>query len=61
MSEIEQLKRDMEKINTNLSSALQYEKDLNQQLMGRLDMLERVVEKMLRLLIDKATERGDRG
>ena len=57
MTEIEQLKTDMKQIEDNLKSALEYEKTLNQQLMGRLDMTERLIEKILRLLIDKATER----
>ena len=57
MTEIERLKADMKQIEDNLKSALEYEKTLNQQLMGRLDATEHIVERIVRLLIDKATER----
>lgn len=57
MTELEKVKRNAEKIEQNLKSALECEKRLNQQLMGRLDTYQSIMERILRLLIGKATER----
>lgn len=48
---------DFKMIEDNLKSALEYERDLNQQMMGRLDIYERIIKMMLKTLIDAATER----
>ena len=47
---------DSKVIEDNLSKALDYEKRLNQQLMGRLDAYEQIIRSMLNLLIERATE-----
>ncbi len=57
MTDLDQLEKDHKLIVDNLKNALEYEKNLNQQLMGRLDIYQRILERFLRLLIDKATER----
>lgn len=44
-------------IEDNLKSALEYEKNLNQQIMGRLDAYESIVRMTLKILIDAATDR----
>lgn len=44
-------------IKDNLNKALDYEKQLNQQIMGRLDAYEQIIRSTLNLLIEKATER----
>lgn len=49
--------KDFKLIEDNLKSALEYERDLNQQMMGRLDIYERIIKMMLKTLIDAATER----
>lgn len=41
----------------NLNKALDYEKRLNQEIMGRLDVYEQIIRSMLNLLIERATER----
>ncbi len=53
--------KDFKLIEDNLTSALEYQRNLNQQIMGRLDAYESMVKIMLRALIDIATEkrRGD--
>jgi hypothetical protein len=57
MAELEKLIKDQEQITENLKNALEYEKHMNQQLMGRLDTYQSIMERLWRLLIDKATER----
>lgn len=57
MSELERLTKDKEQIIANLKDALEYEKNLNNQLMGKLDDCQNTIKMILRLLIDKATER----
>jgi len=57
MADLDRLEKDHKLIVDNLKNALEYEKNLNQQLMGRLDIYQRILERILRLLIDKATER----
>jgi len=49
--------KDSKLIEENLKSALEYQRNLNQQIMGRLDAYESIVKIMLRTLIDAATER----
>ena len=49
--------RDSKQIEANLKNALEYERQLNQQILGRKQAIEEVVEKLMKLLIDKATER----
>jgi hypothetical protein len=49
--------KDFKLIEDNLKSALEYQKNLNQQIMGRLDAYENIVRMILRILIDAATER----
>lgn len=44
-------------IEDNLKSALEYEKNLNQQIMGRLDSYESIIKMMVKALIDVATDR----
>ena len=41
----------------NLKNSLEYERNLNQQMMGRMDTYEYIIKSMLKLLIDAATER----
>ena len=41
-------------IKDNLNKALDYEKQLNQQIMGRLDAYEQIIRSMLNLLIEKS-------
>ena len=57
MPDLDRLEKDHKLIEDNLKNALEYEKNLNQQLTGRLDIYQRILERILRLLIDKATER----
>ena len=57
MDELEKLTKDQEQITENLKNELEYERRLNQQLMGKLDICQSIMERLLRLLIDKATER----
>ncbi len=47
--------KDFKLIEDNLKSALEYQKNLNQQIMGRLDAYESIVKMMLKILIDAAT------
>ena len=49
--------KDFKLIEENLKSALEYQQNLNQQIMGRLDAYESIVRMMLKILIDFATER----
>ena len=49
--------KDFKVIEDNLKNALDYEKQLNQQIMGRLDAYEQIIKDILNLLIEKATER----
>ena len=49
--------KDFKLIEDNLTSALEYQRNLNQQIMGRLDAYESMVKIMLRALIDIATEK----
>lgn len=49
--------KDFKLIEANLKSALEYQKNLNQQIMGRLDSYESIIKMMLKILIDSATER----
>jgi hypothetical protein len=49
--------KDIKLIEDNLKSALEYQKNLNQQIMGRLDAYESIVRMALKILIDAATER----
>lgn len=49
--------KDCKLIEDNLKSALEYEKNLNQQLMGRLDSCESIIKMMVKALIDVATDR----
>lgn len=49
--------KDFKLIENNLKDALEYQKNLNQQIMGRLDAHESIVRMMLKILIDAATER----
>lgn len=49
--------KDFKLIEDNLKSALEYEQKLNQQLMGRIDIYERIVKMMLKTVIDAATDR----
>lgn len=48
---------DFKVIEDNLKSALEYERNLNRQIMCRLDVYESIVKMMLKILIDTATER----
>ena len=57
MNDNERIKEDHKLIETNLKNALEYEKNLNAQLMGRLEVYERIVEKILEILITKVAER----
>ena len=49
--------KDFKLIKDNLTSALEYQKNLNQQIMGRLDVYESIVKMMMKALIDVATKR----
>lgn len=49
--------KDFELIEKNLNDALDYERKLNQQLVGRLAAYESIVNMMLKSLIDGATEK----
>lgn len=49
--------KDFKLIEDNLKNALEYQKNLNQQIMGRLDVYERITKMILKALIDAATER----
>lgn len=49
--------KDFKLIEENLKGALEYEKNLNQQIMGRLDAYEGIVKMMLKVLIDAVTDR----
>lgn len=49
--------KDFKLIEDNLKNALEYQENLNQQMMGRIDVYERIVRMMLKTLIDAATER----
>ncbi len=57
MPDLDQLEKGHKLVVDNLKDALEYEKNLNQQLMGKLDIYQRIMERILRLLIDMATER----
>ncbi len=48
---------DFKVIEDNLNKALDHEKRVNQQIMGRLDAYEQIIRSMLNLLIERATER----
>ena len=50
--------KDFKLIEDNLKSALEHEKNLNRQIMGRLDTYESIVRMTLKILIDAATDRG---
>lgn len=47
---------DFKMIEENLKNALEYEKNLNQQLMGRLDTYQNVLRMLLKLLIAEVKE-----
>ena len=47
---------DYKQIETNLKNALEYEKILNKQLMGRLDAYQDILKMLLKLLIAKVKE-----
>ncbi len=47
---------DFKVIEDNLNEALDYERRLNQQLMGRLDAYEQIIRAILNSLIEKAME-----
>ena len=49
--------KDFKLIEDNLKNALEHEKNLNQQITGRLDVYESIVRMTLKILIDAATER----
>ena len=53
-----QLGKDYIYVIDNLKTALKQEKDLNQQIMGRLDVYQNIIDKILKLLIDKSAERS---
>lgn len=57
MTDLDQLEKDHKLVVDNLKDALEYEKNLNHQLMGKLDDCQNTIKMILRLLIDKATER----
>ena len=57
LTDLDQLEKDHKLVVVNLKNALEYEKNLNQQLMGRLDIYQSIMDRLWRLLIDKATER----
>lgn len=46
---------DAEMIKNNLLNALEYEKKLNQQILGRLDAHRDIIKEMTGMLIEKAT------
>ena len=46
---------DAETIKKNLMNALEYEKKLNQQILGRLDAQRDIIKEMTGMLIEKAT------
>ena len=47
---------DFKHIETNLKKALEYEKTLNKQLLGRLDAYQEIIRMLLRLLIAEVKE-----
>ena len=47
---------DFKLIEANLKDALEYERKLNQQLMGRLDTYQNVLRMLLKLLIEEVKE-----
>lgn len=47
---------DFKQIEANLKNALEYEKQLNHQLMGRLDAYENILRMLLKLLICEVKE-----
>ena len=47
---------DFRLIESNLKDALEYERQLNQQLMGRLDTYQNVLRMLLKLLIAEVKE-----
>ena len=49
--------KDFNLIEENLKNALEYQKNLNQQIMGRLDAYESIVRMTLKILIDAATDK----
>ena len=57
VGEVGMNEKDFKLIEDNLKSALEYQKTLNQQIMGRLDAYESIVRMTLKILIDAATER----
>lgn len=52
-----QLGKDYKYVIDNLKTALEQEKILNQQILGRLDIYQNIMDKILKLLIDKSTEK----
>jgi hypothetical protein len=54
--ELEQLRKDYDQITDNLKIALENEKNLNQQLMGRLDAYRSIMDRLLEI-IDKQSSR----
>ena len=54
---LERDKADFSQIESNLKSAWDYEQQLNKQLMGRLDASDRIIDKAIKILIDKIAER----
>ena len=48
--------KDFKQIENNLKDALEYQRNLNQQILGRLDAYENIMRMMLTLLIEKASE-----
>ncbi len=49
--------KDFKLIEDNLKNSLEYQKNLNQQIIGRLDVYESIVKMMMKALIDVATKR----
>lgn len=54
--ELEQLRKDYDQITDNLKIALENEKNLNQQLMGRLDAYRSIMDRLLEI-IDRQSSR----
>ena len=57
MTELERQEKDFKQIEANLREACEYERQLNQQIMGKLDAYENIMRMMLKMLVDKATDR----
>ena len=49
--------QDFKLIEENLLNAIKHEQELNQQILGRLDAYENILKMVLKILIDKATEK----